>query len=69
MSTTEHGWRRPSAGGITPLYKRLPKGPHGIAPEDVVHHQRIRMHGAMIEAVALHGYERSRRAFYEQFAN
>jgi AcrR family transcriptional regulator len=81
MSTTEHGWRRPSTGGITPLYKRLPKGPHGIAPEDVVHHQRIRMHGAMIEAVSLHGYERtsvkhviglagvSRRAFYEQFAN
>ncbi len=81
MSTTEHGWRRPSAGGITPLYKRLPKGPHGIAPEDVIHHQRIRMHGAMIEAVALRGYERtsvkhviglagvSRRAFYEQFAN
>ena len=81
MSTTEYGWRRPSVGGITPLYKRLPKGPHGIAPEDVVHHQRIRMHGAMIEAVALHGYERtsvkhviglagvSRRAFYEQFAN
>lgn len=81
MSTTEHGWRRPSRGGITPLYKRLPKGPHGIAPEDVVHHQRIRMHGAMIEAVSIHGYERtsvkhviglagvSRRAFYEQFAN
>jgi AcrR family transcriptional regulator len=71
------------AGGreIAPLYKRLPKGPHGIAPEDVIHHQRIRMHGAMIEAVAGHGYERtsvkhiiglagvSRRAFYEQFAN
>jgi AcrR family transcriptional regulator len=81
MATTEHGWRRPRPGGITPLYKRLPKGPHGIAPEDVVHHQRIRMHGAMIEAVSIHGYERtsvkhviglagvSRRAFYEQFAN
>jgi AcrR family transcriptional regulator len=49
--------------------------------EDVVHHQRIRMHGAMIEAIAAHGYERtsvkhviglagvSRRAFYEQFTN
>ncbi len=81
MATTEHSWRRPRPGGITPLYKRLPKGPHGIAPEDVVHHQRIRMHGAMIEAVSIHGYERtsvkhviglagvSRRAFYEQFAN
>jgi len=77
------GGGRRIAGGleIAPLYKRLPKGPHGIAPEDVVHHQRIRMHGAMIEAVAGHGYERtsvkhviglagvSRRAFYEQFAN
>jgi AcrR family transcriptional regulator len=87
MSTTEHGRRgsgtRAIAPGreITPLYKRLPKGPHGIAPEDVVHHQRIRMHGAMIEAIATHGYERtsvkhviglagvSRRAFYEQFTN
>jgi AcrR family transcriptional regulator len=47
----------------------------------VAHHQRIRMHGAMIEAVATRGYENtsvrhviglagvSRRAFYEQFAN
>ena len=44
-------------------------------------HQRNRMHGAMVEAVALRGYERtsvkqvvglagvSRRSFYEQFAN
>ena len=76
------GSSRPTGGRrIAPLYKRLPKGPHGIAPEDVVHHQRIRMHGAMIEAIAAHGYERtsvkhviglagvSRRAFYEQFAN
>ena len=43
--------------------------------------QRTRMHGAMIEAVAINGYERtsvkqvvglagvSRRSFYEQFAN
>jgi AcrR family transcriptional regulator len=66
---------------IAPLYKRLPKGPHGMPMEDVVHHQRIRMHGAMIEAIAAHGYERtsvkhviglagvSRRAFYEQFTN
>jgi AcrR family transcriptional regulator len=47
----------------------------------VLHNQRTRMHGAMVEAVAMHGYERtsvkqvvglagvSRRSFYEQFAN
>jgi AcrR family transcriptional regulator len=71
------------AGGrqIVPLYRCLPRGPHGIAPERVVHNQRVRMYGAMIEAVALHGYEGtsvrhvvglagvSRRAFYEQFSN
>jgi AcrR family transcriptional regulator len=82
MSAKESDWRDTGVrAGIAPLYKRLPKGPHGFAPEEVIHHQRIRMHGAMIEAVAEHGYERmsvkhviglagvSRRAFYEQFAN
>jgi TetR/AcrR family transcriptional regulator len=66
---------------IAPLYKRLPKGPHGITATEVVHHQRIRMHGAMIEAIAARSYQGtsvkhviglaavSRRAFYEQFAN
>ena len=66
---------------IAPLYKRLPKGPHGITATGVAHHQRIRMHGAMIEAIATRGYRNtsvkhviglagvSRRAFYEQFAN
>jgi AcrR family transcriptional regulator len=66
---------------IAPIYKRLPKGPHGITATGVAHHQRIRMHGAMIEAVATRGYRQtsvklviglagvSRRAFYEQFAN
>jgi AcrR family transcriptional regulator len=90
MSMSEHGSRgasrRASRGSgatqaITPLYKRLPKGPHGIKATEVVHHQRIRMHGAMIEAIAARGYQGtsvkhviglagvSRRAFYEQFAN
>jgi AcrR family transcriptional regulator len=81
MSATEHHEREADTRTIAPIYKRLPKGPHGIAPKDVAHHQRIRMHGAMIEAVSIHGYERtsvkhviglagvSRRAFYEQFAN
>jgi AcrR family transcriptional regulator len=64
-----------------PLYQRLPHGPHRMPHEEVVRNQRARMHGAMIEAVAEHGYERtsvkrvvglagvSRRCFYEQFDN
>ncbi|HEX8715238.1 MAG TPA: TetR/AcrR family transcriptional regulator [Solirubrobacteraceae bacterium] len=66
---------------MAPLYRRLPHGPHHLGAEEVVRNQRTRMHGAMIEAVALSGYERtsvkqvvglagvSRRSFYEQFAN
>jgi AcrR family transcriptional regulator len=50
-------------------------------PDEVAANQRLRMYGAMIEAVATNGYGRtsvkqvvtlagvSRRAFYEQFAN
>jgi AcrR family transcriptional regulator len=67
--------------GIVPIYKRLPHGPHRLPRHAVVRHQRTRIHGAMIEAVARTGYERtsvkeviglagvSRRSFYEQFAN
>jgi AcrR family transcriptional regulator len=66
---------------VSPLYQRLPRGPHHMAPTEVTRNQRIRMHGAMVEAVAANGYERtsvkqviglagvSRRSFYEQFAN
>lgn len=66
---------------IAPLYQRLPRGPHQLAPTEVARHQRLRMHGAMVEAVAANGYAStsvkqiiglagvSRRAFYEQFAN
>jgi TetR/AcrR family transcriptional regulator len=66
---------------IGPLYQRLPHGPHSLEQREVIRHQRVRMHGAMIEAVAANGYERtsvkqvvslagvSRRSFYEQFAN
>jgi TetR/AcrR family transcriptional regulator len=66
---------------IAPLYKRLPHGPHRLARNEVIRHQRTRIHGAMVEAVAANGYERtsikqliglagvSRRSFYEQFAN
>jgi AcrR family transcriptional regulator len=66
---------------IAPLYQRLPRGPHHLEPTEVARHQRLRMHGAMVEAVAANGYANtsvkqiiglagvSRRAFYEQFAN
>jgi TetR/AcrR family transcriptional regulator len=68
-------------GTPTPLYERLPRGPHRMDPGEVAEHQRRRMYGAMVEAVATNGYGRtsvkqvvtlagvSRRAFYEQFAN
>jgi AcrR family transcriptional regulator len=69
------------AGGIAPLYKRLPRGPHKLARDEVIRNQRTRIHGAMIEAIAQDGYEKtsitkvlalagvSRRAFWELFAN
>jgi AcrR family transcriptional regulator len=66
---------------VTPLYARLPRGPHRMKRREVAENQRQRMHGAMVEAIAAHGYGGtsvkqvislagvSRRAFYEQFAN
>jgi TetR/AcrR family transcriptional regulator len=72
---------RTTPAHIAPIYKRLPHGPHRLERDEVVLHQRSRIHGAMIKAVAEHGYERtsvkqviglagvSRRSFYEQFAN
>jgi AcrR family transcriptional regulator len=69
------------ARSIAPLYQRLPRGPHHLEPTEVARHQRLRMHGAMVEAVAANDYANtsvkqiiglagvSRRAFYEQFAN
>jgi AcrR family transcriptional regulator len=71
----------PATARVAPLYKRLPCGPHRLEREEVVRHQRIRIHGAMVEAVAANGYEGtsvrqvialagvSRRSFDEQFAN
>jgi TetR/AcrR family transcriptional regulator len=70
-----------TGSGIQPLYKRLPHGPHRLARNEVILHQRARIHGAMVEAVAAGGYDGtsvkqviglagvSRRSFYEQFAN
>ena len=66
---------------VKALYKRLPHGPHRLDRDEVILHQRARIHGAMVEAVAECGYEGtsvkqviglagvSRRSFYEQFAN
>jgi AcrR family transcriptional regulator len=66
---------------LTPMYRRLPHGPHGMGPEAVARNQRARLYGGMIEAVDRRGYKGtavahvitlaavSRRAFYEQFAN
>lgn len=73
--------RRGGKSGELALYKRLPHGPHKLGRDEVARHQRARVHGAMIEAVARRGYRRtsikeivalagiSRRSFYEQFAN
>jgi AcrR family transcriptional regulator len=68
-------------GQLSPLYQRLPHGPSGMERGEVERNQRTRLCGAMVEAVARKGYERttvahvialagvSRRAFYELFAN
>ncbi len=75
------GGRGTGRGRISSLYQRLPHGPHSLDREEVLRHQRRRIHGAMIEAVARSGYHGasvkeiiglagvSRRSFYEQFAN
>jgi AcrR family transcriptional regulator len=74
------GAKRTAKAAITPLYARLPKGPHSLGVTGVVRNQRNRMHGGMIEAVAKQGYRQttvelvvglagvSRRVFYEQFS-
>lgn len=62
-------------------YRQLRPRPHGASAEDVAAHQRGRIFGAMVEAVAERGYAAltvaeltrmagvSKRTFYEQFAN
>ena len=50
---------RPGETPAAPLYQRLPHGPHRLGAEQVARNQRTRMHGAMIEAVAASGYERT----------
>ncbi len=64
-----------------PIFKGLPRGPHGLDPQQVERHQRARLHLAMIEAVLASGYQGatvkqviglagvSRRSFYEMFSD
>lgn len=64
---------------VTPLYRRLPRGPSGMRREQVARNQQARLYGGMIESVARRGYHAttvadiialagvSRRAFYEHF--
>ncbi len=71
----------PTAAEIAPIFERLPRGPHRLERREVLRHQRNRLHGAMVEAVARGGYHTtsvrqviglagvSRRSFYEHFAN
>ena len=75
------GSARTPKAAVAPLYKRLPHGPHRLDRNEVIANQRTRIHGALIEAVATDGYEKtsvkqvialagvSRRSFYEQFEN
>jgi len=86
------GQREPAARGgrpsradgedrVEPIYRRLRPGPHRLDPHEIAVHQRARIHGAMVEAVARDGYDGvtvrqviglagvSRRSFYEHFAN
>jgi AcrR family transcriptional regulator len=81
LLTVQSGEEARLAGGLAPLYKRLPPGPQRLERAEVLRHQRIRMHGAMVEAVAANGYQGtsvreiialagvSRRSFYAHFAN
>jgi AcrR family transcriptional regulator len=82
MSSLEIADRSPRLRpSVEPIYDRLPRGPHHLGRAGVVRNQRMRIHGAMIEAVAMNGYEGatvkrviglagvSRRAFYEQFTD
>jgi AcrR family transcriptional regulator len=81
MSLAERDGSGSGTGSVDPLYERLPRGPHRLNHKQVIRHQRTRIHGAMVEAVAANGYDGasvrqvvalagvSRRSFYEQFAN
>lgn len=46
----------PDSAPTQPLFPRLSGGPSGMAPERVAQHQKARLEGAMVEAVARHGF-------------
>ena len=66
---------------VQPIYRRLPRGPHGLDARQIAVHQRARLQGALVEAIARGGYDAltvraliglagvSRRSFYEHFEN
>jgi AcrR family transcriptional regulator len=69
----------PAAQPTEPLFPRLTGGPGRMAPDRVARHQKTRLQGAMVEAVARHGYAGttlrelvtlagvSKSTFYEHF--
>ncbi len=75
------GRRAAAQERIDPIYRRLPRGPHSLDGAAIRAHQRARIQGALVRAVALSGYDAftvrevvglagvSRRSFYEQFEN
>jgi AcrR family transcriptional regulator len=66
---------------IEPIFPRLSGGPRGMERDEVARHQRARLEGAMVEAVARHGFAGttlrelvtlagvSKSTFYEHFEN
>lgn len=46
----------PDSAPTQPLFPRLSGGPSGMAPEKVAAHQKARLEGAMVEAVARNGF-------------
>jgi AcrR family transcriptional regulator len=66
---------------IRPIFPRLSGGPQRMSPAEISEHQRARLQGAMVEAVARHGFAGttlrelvalagvSRSTFYEHFEN
>src|SRR5665811_1692146 len=69
----------PTPEQTAPLFPRLSGGPRRMTPEAVARHQKGRLMGAMVEAVARHGYAGvtlrelvglagvSKTTFYEHF--
>jgi AcrR family transcriptional regulator len=69
----------PDPRPLRPLFPKLPGGPSSMSPELISRHQRRRLEGAMVEAVARHGYGAttlrelvtlasvSRSTFYDHF--